>query len=395
MSPTHLHEFKSADRVASQTPVMSLYLPEQKLGSHSQPDSTSYKFMLKGRQTGAMHRGHSWVFRAESYETMMAWYEDIESLISKTGEARNAFVRRHVRSVSATSAISSDGVMDEDEADRTPYSSASAVLNQERPTSEPRQAGGRFPSDVNIDRRAEEGLSPSSGESSGDRDVLAASSPPDGAAFGASNRSVSDRGVEATPARAANGTTDAEPGRHLERHDSYYGDWMGPGAAAAPQQKLAQQADSDRQAARSERSDVSNVDVPAPGSTGSIDRSTSQRARRESASTGPTSTNVTDRTSNTLQTSVDENQESAVVDFASHEHKRQSVDGSKYELSSSEAEDTSVTVTPVQHVRESAPNGVKVPSSSRDNSSSRRQGKHSSSTFDLKIPGRYPPNVAA
>jgi hypothetical protein len=70
---------------------MSLNLPEQKLGSHSQPDSTSHKFMLKGRQTGTMHRGHSWVFRAESHDTMMAWYEDIESLISKTGEARNAY----------------------------------------------------------------------------------------------------------------------------------------------------------------------------------------------------------------------------------------------------------------------------------------------------------------
>jgi len=52
---------------------MSLYLPEQKLGSHSNPGSSSNKFMLKGRQTGSMHRGHSWVFRAESYDTMMAW----------------------------------------------------------------------------------------------------------------------------------------------------------------------------------------------------------------------------------------------------------------------------------------------------------------------------------
>jgi hypothetical protein len=49
---------------------MSLYLPEQKLGSHSSEGSSSNKFMLKGRQTGSMHRGHSWVFRAESYDTM-------------------------------------------------------------------------------------------------------------------------------------------------------------------------------------------------------------------------------------------------------------------------------------------------------------------------------------
>lgn len=92
LSPTHLHEFRSADGIAYQTPVMSLYLPEQKLGSHSQPTSSSYKFMLKGRQTGSMHRGHAWVFRAESYDTMRAWFDDIANLVNKTGEARNAFV---------------------------------------------------------------------------------------------------------------------------------------------------------------------------------------------------------------------------------------------------------------------------------------------------------------
>jgi len=75
LSPTHLHEFKSADK--TQAPVMSLYLPEQKLGSHSNPGSSSNKFMLKGRQTGSMHRGHSWVFRAESYDTMMAWVSEL------------------------------------------------------------------------------------------------------------------------------------------------------------------------------------------------------------------------------------------------------------------------------------------------------------------------------
>ncbi|KAI7971626.1 hypothetical protein EIK77_002627, partial [Talaromyces pinophilus] len=182
LSPTHLHEFKSADRVAFQTPVMSLYLPEQKLGSHSQPDSSSHKFMLKGRQTGAMHRGHAWVFRAESYDTMMAWFDDIASLSEKTGEARNAFVRNHVRSLSGNSirpsSISSDGVMDEDEADHTPYSSQSAVLRRassvkgETPAQRP-SPGGRFPSDVQIDRHLQATMSLSSGESSGAREALA------------------------------------------------------------------------------------------------------------------------------------------------------------------------------------------------------------------------------
>jgi hypothetical protein len=63
---------------------MSLYLPEQKLGSHSSEGSSSNKFMLKGRQTGSMHRGHSWVFRAESFETMSAWVRDSISSATKS-----------------------------------------------------------------------------------------------------------------------------------------------------------------------------------------------------------------------------------------------------------------------------------------------------------------------
>ncbi|WEW60587.1 phosphatidylinositol 4,5-bisphosphate-binding protein [Emydomyces testavorans] len=162
LSPTHLHEFKSADRLRSQNPVMSLYLPEQKLGSHSQPDSSSHKFMLKGRQTGSMHRGHAWVFRAESHDTMLAWYEDIKNLTEKTGEARNAFVRKHVRSFSGASyraaSISSDGVLDEDEADATPYSADQMLPTRGASLDEPRwrsPPGGRFPSEVQVNRTSE------------------------------------------------------------------------------------------------------------------------------------------------------------------------------------------------------------------------------------------------
>jgi len=133
LSPTHLHEFKSADNIYSQPPIMSLYLPDQKLGSHSSSsDSSSHKFMLKGRQSGGMHRGHSWVFRAESYDTMLAWFEAIKILTEKTGTERSAFVRQHARSVSGNSqrafSISSDG-LEEDEADHVPY--AASVTNQQ------------------------------------------------------------------------------------------------------------------------------------------------------------------------------------------------------------------------------------------------------------------------
>lgn len=157
---------------------MSLYLPDQKLGSHSQPGGSSHKFVLKGRQTGSMHRGHSWVFRAESYDTMMAWYEDIKTLTEKTGEERNAFVRRHARSVSQGShrSVSSDGGMDEDEADAVPYSANQSILSEavrEAPPQRP-SPGGRFPSDLQVDRHLQAPLSPSSGSSDVDHDLTTA-----------------------------------------------------------------------------------------------------------------------------------------------------------------------------------------------------------------------------
>jgi len=179
LSPTHLHEFKSADK--AQAPIMSLYLPEQKLGSHSNEGSSSNKFMLKGRQTGSMHRGHSWVFRAESYDTMNAWYEDIRALTEKSPQERNAFVRQHARSISGTSqragSISSDGIMDEE--DEEPFSASNADVVSTGPKQDelPKrpQPGGRFPSDVNLSRGLQAPLSPSSGSSGfEDRDVVAA-----------------------------------------------------------------------------------------------------------------------------------------------------------------------------------------------------------------------------
>lgn len=323
LSPTHLHEFKSADQVAWQTPVMSLYLPEQKLGSHSNEDSSSHKFMLKGRQTGAMHRGHSWVFRAESHETMMAWYEDIESLINKTGEARNAFVRstsirRHGRTVSGMSA---NAELEDDEADQTPYSAGSAVMapgpsqvnGAERPMSANRQPGGVFPSDVQIDRHQQAPLSPSSGASSSANVVAAASSYPDGESgpsrfYGGLNSEVgSGRAPSESPADASRAP--------MTRHDSYYGQWIGPAAIVA-KQKEAAQADSmngngNERDIRSDTGDAVDGAVASGGNTGRPDASTSSPvARRESVSTAPTNTNITDYTNNTKATSLDGTPES-------------------------------------------------------------------------------------
>lgn len=160
---------------------MSLYLLEQKLGSRSGTDSSSHKFMLKGRQTGSMHRGHAWVFRAESRDTMLAWFDDIKNLTEKTGEERNAFVRQHARSVSGGShkpaSVSSDGAMDEDEADQVPYSATASQVSQPMPEQDHLlkrpQPGGRFPSDLNVNRNLLVPLSPSSGASSDDSDIVA------------------------------------------------------------------------------------------------------------------------------------------------------------------------------------------------------------------------------
>ncbi|KAB8664850.1 hypothetical protein FH972_026273 [Carpinus fangiana] len=172
LSPTHLHEFKSPDDIHLQQPVMSLCLVDQKLGSHSNAGSSSDKFSLKGAQTGGMHRGHSWVFRAESYDTMMAWYNDIRILTDKSGPEKTAFIRQHARSVSGGSrpgapSVSSDGIED-DEADSAPFSANMQQNTQEESLLAERpkrpEPGGRFPSDFDVSRasRLQAPLSPSS-----------------------------------------------------------------------------------------------------------------------------------------------------------------------------------------------------------------------------------------
>ena len=188
LTPTHLHEFKSADK--AQAPIMSLYLPEQKLGSQSSEGASSNKFMLKGRQTGTMHRGHSWVFRCESLETMLAWVSDLKTLTEKSPQERNAFVRQHARSVSGSSqraaSISSDGVMDEEDEEPFSATALSVIASGSKQDALPRrpQAGGRFPSDlqVNTQRGLQAPLSPSSGSSGfgdvQDNNVAAASALP-------------------------------------------------------------------------------------------------------------------------------------------------------------------------------------------------------------------------
>ena len=237
---------------------MSLPLADQKLGSHSGPESTSHKFMLKGRQSGGIHRGHAWVFRAESYDTMLAWFEDIKNLTEKTGAERSEFIRRsHARSLSAGSnkagSISSDG-MDEDEADEVPYSATASqaeIPAQKEKLPERPNPGGRFPSALNVNRDSLVPGAPSSPSSSDDREIVAAAGalPGSGIPFGDSGHQVQTGDDETNATRgelagastapqleqAQNGLSSHQgqyPGATLERHDSKYGDWMGPAAAS-------------------------------------------------------------------------------------------------------------------------------------------------------------------
>lgn len=395
---------------------MSLYLPEQKLGSHSQPDSTSHKFMLKGRQTGSMHRGHAWVFRAESHDTMMAWYDDIENLINKTGEARNAFVRRHMRAVSTgsfkASSISSDGVMDEDEADRTPYSADSVVLSQEPPAttdtqwSRP-QPGGRFPSDVQIDRHLHAPLSPSSGDSSGDREALVAAGQP-------------VPGHQENEANRINKPADGDLAP-LERHSSYYGEWINNSvtavggaanvAAAQKQQQTTAQQDNintqhpEERPALPNRKSTSDARIAALhiGGDSPADSIKTQPNRLESASTVPTSTNFTDHTTNTAPTSIDTTtggdmtpSSIAVGTYRKLKREESLRKADRTRSSSPGAASSTIASTATSPISTTGPTLTSVSTShlpqrgSTDLTSAK--SKDSVSTIELKIPGRYPPN---
>ena len=259
LSVTHLHEFKSPDRISSQQPVMSLPLVDQKLGSHSNPDSTSHKFMLKGRQSGGLHKSHAWVFRAESHDTMMAWFSDIRNLTEKTGIEREAFIRRtHARSISGashgrTASISEGSAMDEDEADQVPYSAAASqaeIKPKEAQLAQRPKPGGRFPSNLNVHTRNSQVPPASPSENSGDRDVIAAAAVLPGSGVGDTSTGASNvKNIQpVNPHVPYVGSLPSSPIDGPGRHDSKYGDWMAPavpgiGADAAKATEATKMAD--------------------------------------------------------------------------------------------------------------------------------------------------------
>lgn len=203
------------------------------------------------------------MFRAESHDTMLAWYDDLKALTEKTGFEREAFVRKHTRSVSNGSqkagSVSSDGGLEEDEADEVPFSAAASSVSQPAPPQSPPpkrpQPGGRFPSDLQVDRGLQAARSASSASSERDRDLT---TPTDAAVAERShvrkhsshaNKSagvISPRGEapaehhierEHEPATKTTAPGHLRPGARepdgptTPRHDSTYGEWMGPAAA--------------------------------------------------------------------------------------------------------------------------------------------------------------------
>lgn len=84
LSCNFLHEFKSSDRKRDLQPVMSLPLDYCQVSEHSKNDGKPggfYKFVLYSKvQNGIIHRSHNWVFRANTYQDMIEWYNDIKAL---------------------------------------------------------------------------------------------------------------------------------------------------------------------------------------------------------------------------------------------------------------------------------------------------------------------------
>lgn len=82
LTPNFLHEFKSIDRKKDLIPIMSLPLNDCSVSEHSKKGSHDSKFVLHGKQNGLIRRGHNWVFKADSYNSMLEWFNDIKVLSS-------------------------------------------------------------------------------------------------------------------------------------------------------------------------------------------------------------------------------------------------------------------------------------------------------------------------
>lgn len=97
-----IHEFKTNDRKKDQIPILSIPLDSCQVSERSKDDGKNngtYKFILTSKlSNGLMHRNQNWVFRADTYESMKDWYDDIKTLTSLPNpSARSRHVNKKLK----------------------------------------------------------------------------------------------------------------------------------------------------------------------------------------------------------------------------------------------------------------------------------------------------------
>lgn len=80
LTPCFIHEFKSDDRKKDPFPLMSISLDECEVSEHSGKNDSVHRFVLRTKQNGLIHRGHNWMFRADSYASMMKWFNRLQQM---------------------------------------------------------------------------------------------------------------------------------------------------------------------------------------------------------------------------------------------------------------------------------------------------------------------------
>ncbi|KGQ86079.1 hypothetical protein MEM_04659 [Candida albicans L26] len=91
---SYIHEFKSNDRKKDPQPVMSLPLDSCTVSDHSKNDGKLegvYKFILTSKSHNTlMNKTHKWVFRTNTYQNMIEWFDSIKKMTSLPTPATRA-----------------------------------------------------------------------------------------------------------------------------------------------------------------------------------------------------------------------------------------------------------------------------------------------------------------
>lgn len=129
LTPSYLHEFKSSDRRKDPLPERSLLLSEISVTEHSRRDDKSpnsfHRFVIAyGQSSGLLHKAHKWVFRAESYDLMMAWYNDLKKATQLPSAVARASIAAERKQKSRRSLVGSS--------DYVSSSTATSILSNSR-----------------------------------------------------------------------------------------------------------------------------------------------------------------------------------------------------------------------------------------------------------------------